>query len=282
MQKDKPSLLILLVLYNQTLLESLSYKKFCEVKKHLILPYQLLVYNNTPSVKIPEDDSYIVINATENKMLSGAYNFALDMAITENYEWILLLDQDTNLQYNYFVELSQAIENVSSDVGAITPIIFSNDRQISPVVLNVYLGPFGYQKAYTTEHTILKSSEYISGINSATVIRTKAIKKIGGFSCDFPLDFLDHWYFYQFSKENYKIKLLKTKIEHNLSISRSYNPMGIKRYIQYMKARALYAHKTKFTVLLTFKARTLGQCIKQLFKKSERKFSIYTFRALFY
>ena len=282
MNANNISILILLVLYNCRLEDSLSYKSLCQNIHYLSHPYQILIYNNCQTVKIPCDDSYSVVNAPENKMLTGAYNYALNEAINNNIKWLLLLDQDTFLSSEYFIELSQKIHQVTSDTGALLPIIDDGDKQISPVVITKFTGPFGRLRAYRVEDRDLKNFEYLSGINSATVLNTKAIKDIGGFSAEFPLDFLDYWYFFRLYQVGYKVQVLNSQLRHNLSIAQSYNPMGEDRYVQYLKARALLAHKTNVLVLITFKLRTLGQCFTQIFRKTERKFFIHTFKALFY
>lgn len=275
------SILILLVLYRQELEESLSYKSLCENLKYLAHPYKVLVYNNSPTIKIRESVSYQVFNASQNNMLVGAYNYAFNEARKNKYNWLLLLDQDSCLDKQYFVELSSKLIVVSENTAAILPKVLCDEKHISPVVVSHFAGPFGVQKVYDSER-MLSSSEYLTGINSGAILRTSAIAQIGGFSFDFPLDFLDHWTYLQLANLGLKIELLDINFVHNLTISHSYNPMGVERYIKYLKARALFAKKAGVTVLLTFKGRTLGQCVKQLFKPSERKFFIHTFRALFY
>lgn len=59
--------------------------------------------------------------------------------------------------------------------------------------------------------------------------------------------------FFRLYQVGYKVQVLNSQLRHNLSIAQSYNPMGEQRYVQYLKARALLAHKTNISVLITFK-----------------------------
>jgi len=274
------AVLILIVLYKQNLEDSSSYKSLCQNIDSISFPYEVLVYNNTPSIKIPESDFYAVFNSSENQMLVGAYNYALEVSRKKKFDWLLLLDQDTQLTSQYFLELSNSLNSVSEGVGAILPSVISANIKISPMILSKFFGPFGIKKPYSGTED-LKKTEYVSGINSATILRTKAITKIGGFSKDFPLDFSDHWYFFRLYQLGYSVNCLRVAINHDLSVAKSYNPMGVKRYIQYLEARYLFAKKTSFSVMLALKLRSIIQCISQLLKKSERKFFFHTFRAIF-
>lgn len=282
--KASENILITLVLYKQELEKCKTFSSFLNSKKALSIPHQLLVYNNSKEIPISSKKfpNYILYTASENEKLSTPYNYAWHLAVEKGYSWILLLDQDSKLNEDFFSNLSQCIVNASTQTGAIIPTIFSNGKQISPVVLNEFSGPFGLQRPWTPTRQKLKSNEYLNGINSCSLLKTEAISSIGGFSADFPLDFLDYWYFYQLHKKDWEIEVVIAPLDHNLSISSTYNGMGKERYNDYLTTRALYGHKTKLSVLLCYKLRCAAQCIHQLFKFSERKFFWQTFKGIFY
>jgi hypothetical protein len=112
-------ILITLVLYKTKLEESISFKTFNANKNALHIDFELLIFNNSKEITIEENPSeYIIINSTENKQLSGAYNFAYKTAIEKNINWILLLDQDTELTSVFFEEINHFFIQKQKDYTA--------------------------------------------------------------------------------------------------------------------------------------------------------------------
>ena len=94
-----------------------------------------MIYNNSPEFEIPSSNDYNVYVPQENKMLAGAYNYALSEASKVGYEWLLLLDQDTELTREYFIELCQFVNSSDSDNYDIAiPILKNEDFYLSPLV----------------------------------------------------------------------------------------------------------------------------------------------------
>ena len=61
--------------------------------------------------------------APDNAGLSSSYNRALQMAAAAHYDWLLTLDQDTELPEDYFRRIAEHCRSLTSrlDVAAITP-----------------------------------------------------------------------------------------------------------------------------------------------------------------
>lgn len=277
-------LLILIVLFNMRLDECKTYNSLSEYLHLLNLPYEIILYNNSPQIQISQSgneiENCIIINAEQNEKLVGPYNYAWKYAIEKQFDWIMLLDQDTLLSEDYLMKIGEQIPNVEGNIAAITPKVYSHKFQISPVILNKYTGAFGQQKEWCGTNDKIGNDSYLTAVNSGSVLRVQAISHINGFCEDFPLDFLDYWYFYEFYCMGYSVLPINASLIHELSSIASYNSMGEKRYVEYLKARGIYAKKTNLSIWITFKLRTLGQCITQLFSSSERKFFKYTFKAL--
>lgn len=278
-------LLVLIVLFNKRLEKCKTYISLSENLPLLNLPYEIIIYNNSPQIPISQSgdeiENCIYINAERNEKLVGPYNYAWKYAIEKQFDWLMLLDQDTLLSDDYLKKIGEQIPNAGENISAITPKVYSHNYQISPVILNKYTGAFGLQKEWDNSSDKIGKNSYLTAINSGSVLRVQALTKINGFCEDFPLDFLDYWYFYEFYCAGYSVLPINTNLTHELSSISSYNFMGEKRYVEYLKARGIYAKKTNFSTWITFKLRTLGQCITQLFSSSERKFFKYTFKALF-
>ncbi|MDO9154723.1 MAG: hypothetical protein Q7U47_13640, partial [Paludibacter sp.] len=95
------SIEIVIVLYQCSLDKSITFLSLKEQLDNISIDYELIIYNNDIHQKI-EDTKFLVENSEENKKLEGAYNFALDRAIKNGKNLILLLDQDTVIPGNYF------------------------------------------------------------------------------------------------------------------------------------------------------------------------------------
>ncbi len=281
---NRNKVLILVVLYKATLQESSTIRCLKTYLKDSQFPYKVLVYNNYPEIEICSDDAYDceIVNAERNEFLVGPYNFAWKKAISEGYDWLLLFDQDSAPTMEYFTELGEKLNCVDAKTAAIVPLIDSEGTRVSPFVFSKNIGPFGL-KPETRENLVLKSDEYLSAINSCACMRVEAISSINGFSQEFPLDYLDLWIFLEFYKKGYTVVTMSVKVQHSLSIAKkSFRPMGVPRYVSYMKARARFARMLSKSAIFRFKFLSLGVAVKLLGRPSEWSFLIPTLKALFY
>ena len=96
-----------IVLYNKKINESATYISLVSKKNiinQLFTHVELLIYDNSP---VSQTSDCLNIFSTiyktniKNGGVSAAYNYAYEIAKKHNYEWILLLDQDTELNENY-------------------------------------------------------------------------------------------------------------------------------------------------------------------------------------
>ena len=177
------SLQIVLVLYKCALKDSLSY---CTLKENVSCvkqDYEVLVYNNSPEIKIEETEDVFVVNAEENKMLVGAYNFALKRAYEKGRNWLLLLDQDTRLSSDFFNKLSCEIDR-NRNCAAIIPMVKKDSFFISPYKYNPRLGLSWCQSPVYAGVTV----DCLAAINTGATLNVETMVKMGGFNEAFPLD----------------------------------------------------------------------------------------------
>lgn len=93
---------IILVLYKTTLKDCLSYQSLKQYLPKTSINYELILFNNYSEITIENEQNCTVINSKTNLMLTGAYNYALNIALESGKKWLLLLDQDTLLTEKYF------------------------------------------------------------------------------------------------------------------------------------------------------------------------------------
>jgi predicted glycosyltransferase involved in capsule biosynthesis len=270
------SIQIVLVLYRQKLENSLSYKTLCEFISILSCNYELLIYNNSSEICIEENPSYIVVNSKQNVMLAGAYNYALQRAITYNREWLLLLDQDTYLSKEYFEQINKAL--LYKNIVAIIPKLFSGQIHLSPKSYYPLFGPW-IKMININKGGVIKNKT-IQAFNTSALISVDTLRKIGGFPAHFPLDGLDTYVFYRFGKSKEQFYLMDVDLQHDLSVLDYQNKMTIQRYFSIIDSEYRFAKLLGVISIMLFKFRLVLRLLAQLLVKEKRLYISLTIKYL--
>jgi len=275
--KNNNSIQIVLVLYKTKLEDSITYKTLRDYISILIYDYEILIYNNSPEITIEADEGFIVVNAEKNEMLSGAYNFALQRAIKNNRNWLLLLDQDTCLLKKYFEQLNLSLNN-SENVASIIPKLQSNHVHLSPKSCCPLIGHWGKMNNLQTKGII--KNKTIQAFNSAALISVQSLQKIGGFSLEFPLYELDYWVFYHLSKNKEQFYLMDVVISHDLTMLDYRNNMTSQRYDSIVSAEYKFSKHLGNMAFCAFKIRLFFRLLKQLVLSEKRPYTFLTLKYL--
>ncbi|KZK05790.1 glycosyl transferase group 2 family protein [Lactococcus cremoris] len=228
------NLTICLVAYSKKFTETVSYKRLTDMKVSIKKSLNIIIFDNGQvdfsSEKIPNDFSSILYYYNPDNTERGtriAYQYAL---METKDEWFMLLDDDTMITEEYIGKVIKELTHPTID--AICPQIFDQEIQISP----------------TSSETIknLKHpknsgiyNEDITGISSGLVLSRHFMLKIGGFTKEFPLDYLDHWIFWQLRKHHQVIKVMDEKICHQLSVQRL-EELSKSRFVKIFTAEYYY------------------------------------------
>ena len=189
-----PRLFVVIVLYQTRVEACVSYRDLIRAATHLDKDdssLSILLFDNSPEPNSAAElaTGTIYHHATHNEGVAGAYNYALQLALAQGSEWLLTLDQDTSLPDRFLVDMLNAARSLSSDtnMAAIVPQVFSDDRLISPHFYAAgawpRLLPAGFRG---------KSRAPLFGINSASLLRVATLESIGGYDPAFWLDASDH------------------------------------------------------------------------------------------
>ena len=263
------SLQIILVLYKTKIDDSLCYQSLLRCIYELKIDFELLIYNNSPEIVIPQKENCVVINAKQNDMLAGAYNYALHKATTLKKKWLLLLDQDTELTSEYFKELSNILNsNISERVSAIVPQIQKGKRFIVPKTYFYKMGPSFFLKS--VKDTGIYSKCLIS-INSGTILNIETMIELDGFSYKYPLDGLDSWYFSQLYKRHKSIYVMNSVIEQNLSLL-DYSTMTNFRYKSILKGELQFCRDLGHLAVFFWKLKIPYKIMRMIFSKNRRSY----------
>lgn len=269
---------IILVLYKTELHDSISYKTLQQCR-HLLswANTRLIIFNNSPETEVPQSGEYIAVNSGHNSKLYGAYSYALQYAEKNGFDWLMLLDQDSELTEQYFIELKRYFETCENEnTAAIVPTLKSGITTLSPHKYKVTSGPLWYSKNLKPG----KIDTYMAAFNSCTVVNVGKLLSIGGFPQEYPLDSLDTCYFYRLKKKGYDFFLLPVIITHNLSLL-DYKHMTRERYASIIEADNRLAKEMGRLTVFFLKIRLLCRCLKFATDKYKRKYIGLTLANLF-
>ncbi|MGX7149239.1 glycosyltransferase [Enterococcus ureasiticus] len=263
-------LVITIVLYQTEISQTPSYDYIKEIinKKNFV---HLLVYDNSQKPQENElfyYDNVHYIHDETNPGLAKAYNIGIKYFNQIQGGLLLLLDQDSLLDSTYLdTLLTMSLED---EVVAYVPIVFSHGRQISPVFSDQYIG---------CRSELPKAGIYsqrLMSINSGAVLSKELLKSIGFFNEEFPLDFLDHWLFYEIHQLGKKICVLDYRMEHELSVL-NYEKLSSQRYESIIRAETLFYQKYDRNKFHTHRRHLLLRTIKQFFLVKNRNIWRRTF-----
>jgi GT2 family glycosyltransferase len=157
--------------------------------------YRVLVWDNSPEALVnPElPRSFEYRHSEQNLGVSGAYNSAMAFAEAEGQTWMLLLDQDSKLTGAFLHTMyrhSQVLKD-RTDIAVIFPTV-----KVGQTIMSPKRQLFMRATVYEPMSRMLEG--YAIGINSGSVMRVTSLRKIGGFSTDFWLDYSDLYVLHQF------------------------------------------------------------------------------------
>ena len=271
------------VLYNCSFEKSNTIISINRALEQLQTRLTLLVYDNG-AVKQHSKERFvygcldiIYKHNPENPGISEAYNQGVNYAIGKAIDWILLLDQDTIFNTKFFESfLAEVEETLNREIVCMVPKVLSMNNNVlfSPSI--IYPGGITKRADRMKPGIILRKS--ITGINSGTFISPTFIESIGGFSDDYPLDMLDHWYFREIKKKKKKVALLNSTVHHNLSVLSFFEEVSIERYNSILYSEAKF-FKSETIGCCIYKSRLIIRIFKQLMK-GQKVYAKLTFKYL--
>jgi len=173
--------LILVVLYKQKITKSTTYvslKKVFTQDSELAKNYKIVFWDNSPDnfnistadeIQSENQLNLDYIPSSDNKPLSHVYNEAIKR-YSRLYQYIMIFDQDSIFDIEYFKEFESVISNKSYDV--ILPIVRFKNKIVSPTKIYFMKG-FYYNTAPHGEVEI----KTLSAINSGMILSFDFINK---------------------------------------------------------------------------------------------------------
>jgi glycosyltransferase involved in cell wall biosynthesis len=205
--------LFVVVLYEMSMSQSLTVRSLSQrCARFRQQGIHLLVIDNTPGVK-PEssavDGETEYISFGENRGLTNAYQTAFLMAKAKNFRFLVLFDQDSDVNDDFIGALDGMANDYGSSIAIWCPEVICGETPISPYSLN----SFGWPNFYPR-----RESKWLYGINSFSVVNVRFVQAIGGFEQFYWLDCLDTWLYEQAHKSNWSVRRLSASVKHDLSL----------------------------------------------------------------
>lgn len=274
-------LTLVIVLYKQRPEES---KTFLTLKQTLLsLDKELenidvIIYDNSPEKQEFNPLSLkglhtSYIHDPRNLGIVPAYNYAWTAAKENGSQWLLLLDHDTELTELYIRGILNLPE-MGLEVAAVVPKIISENTMISPV----YSDSLRPLKEERPKEGLQEKP--VMAINSGALIRLEFLNEIGGFNLDFPLDYLDHWLFYEIYAKGYSVWLLDVTLEHELSVM-DYSRVSLARYQSILNSEVSFYQNYKNDLFPSYRKQLVKRFLKQALTVKNKKIALATLLRIF-
>lgn len=261
------------VIYKEKLEQTEFYSSYLKLNNNNA---RFLIYDNSPEPQtIPVDLSFDYFHDPENSGLTKAYNKALQLAQSNDCEWLWLLDQDSKFMPEFLDNLK--CEELNPEVVSTVPHVYSHGKLISPVKVK-------YGCAFPNQHieTCGVHDKPLMALNSGSLIRSSFLKEINGFSTNYKLDYVDHWFFREVYKNGKKVHVNSNKLNHNLSIMDFEKNVSYERYSSIMDAEELFYKSSKSTLTkLIYLFFLFRRSIGFYLKFSDKKFAKITLKKVF-
>lgn len=194
--KSNPSFDTIIVLYNSDLS---SVKSLDSLIKHPSVN-QILICDNSDDgqnhlVMLDDLDCIKTFNMHGNAGISRAYNFAISKC---SADYVLILDDDTELSSDFFSKVSDHIRQEDFDVYM--PLVWSESILMSPCRKK------GRRFVALDDHLNFENMT-VSGINSGLVIKRSVFNSVA-YREELFLDMVDHAFFDDVRAQQFRIKVM--------------------------------------------------------------------------
>lgn len=251
LQEPSQSLFAVLVLYRQSLEQSITFQSLGPLVRGLSAPLPLLVYDNSPTpMDHPGTGSYPgweiqYVHDPSNPGISRAYLEGARMAAARSKRWLLLLDQDTRFPPESLVRYLDAIRQ-HPDVRLFSPILKSEGRVISPCLYRFKLG-FEVSGIRPGPQALAG----LSVLNSGMCVAVEDYLEVGGHDVRIGLDFADHEFIERFKRRHDTFVVVGTECAHDFFRTTSRNTASHLARFQFYCRGAKYSSKGLMDGILT-------------------------------
>jgi GT2 family glycosyltransferase len=236
----------IVVIYNIDFKESQSLVSIQSLMVSIGNTLDVLIYDNsTESQEI--DHSFFnhlkieYVSDITNNGLSFAYNFGNKFALENKKEWLLILDQDTIFESNYFTEFINQ-STLTRDIKLYCPQLYTKHLPI--------FSPCQYKNGHgVPPRKILPGINFFKNfypVNSGIIVSTSVFEEVGGYNPDLKLDFSDFQFIDRLKEKYAAFYLLNSKGFQDFSDDERNTDKVLNRFKYFCNGIAYYQKKTMF------------------------------------
>lgn len=258
-------ILIIIVLYKKCIEQSIAFQSIEAATVISKASPLIFIYDNSPNSSIINNPNIIYRHHPENKGVSRAYNDAFYIAEEHNKNWMLLLDQDSEIKFSTIAAYAATVSNnpnlhlfapiMMDTIGIVSPFRFRDGRgrRVKKITSGIY------------------SIQDFNIINSGMLISCEAFKKSGGYDERFPLDLSDIVFLKRFQICYSKFYLIDAICTHHLSYQNNRPDEALTRFKIFCEAMKQYKMANKETTWL--QTILISRAIKLFFR--HRRFDFF-------
>lgn len=239
-------ILITVVRYKMALESSATFNSLAtafQQQPQLLQAMSVLLWDNSPEpIGSPTGPFPFVYRFSQQNLgVSGAYNGAMEYAEQAAVPWLLLLDQDTEVTAPYLAAMLDYSKLLQPDqrVATVVPFIRANGMLVSPRVFGKAVR--NHQIPRTT-HGVVCQDAY--AVNSGSLMRTSALRQVGGYSDRYWLDLSDAYIFHVLHLQNNCMYVAgDLELQHSIATLNFDQDMSPARYANFLAAENSFAEE---------------------------------------
>lgn len=230
----------------------------------------LIVFDNSelPS-KIQCKNAKIYNHSLINVGTAGAYRYAAEYAKNNDIDWLVLFDQDTDVDEKTLDSYHECIANrCANGTGAVLPKVQEGARVISPCVVTRWGTMITNVKTYS-------NGSNVSGISSGSIVSATVIRNI---LCEMRnglwLDYVDHWVFLKMRVLGFRVECCEIELQHTLSINNKKNISAF-RFLSIAKGELIFCREINVVAFLSALIRLNVRFLKYSIENKKLVFDIF-------
>ncbi|CAB1208101.1 glycosyltransferase family 2 protein [Acinetobacter bouvetii] len=201
----------IVVLFNPNIIELKRTSN--KLKKENV--YTIYVDNNSSNKEDFVNLGLNIIFLEKNFGIATAHNYGLKQAISENFDFAVLLDQDSDISEYFFKNIIDSFlsidKNLDNNIVALGPLHFDSNRGC---YYGVRLPNFSIVNPMILSEKIIKA-QYV--ISSGSLIKLKKLSEIGFMKDEYFIDYVDIEWGFRVYEKGFSIYIDKNlSINHNI------------------------------------------------------------------
>lgn len=234
-----------MVIYNKNVEDSSVYNYLRQKEKvRVVVCDNSTVEQNNQEIVNRDNGWYVAL--PDNGGLAKAYNAGIRRIFSEGAaqeDYVVLFDDDSTLEENYFEILEEAIYRDASDI--FLPVVEDGIGIMSPARLQEL-----YCKRIRNQVELLKTPrKKLTGINSGMAVKLEIYKKFS-YDEEFFMDYIDHDFILKMRKKGVFPKLMDTHIVQNFSAVTDTKEQAIDRFGRQRKDLQLFYNGKRFGTIV--------------------------------